>query len=1747
MARLRKPEGEKPMRRGLETRSLRAGLLALGAFLLAHEAGAAIVLTPNAAALYPTQAVTVTANLSGLPILASGTGTLSTTGLAGVSTIPAVITFTKLSRQTVAAATFQIVVAASAVAATGTMVVTDVTFGGGSAPFTLTIAEPQMRLSITQPTITLGASVVNVAVRVSVDPGFGLNAGGGVPVIFGVDTGSPPSGVTAGGTKTEFPPFTNTLNFPFSRTGSPAGGSYTVPLTATWTGTAGKVLTSTSNITLNIPDISVIGPAFPTSVCNGGLASTTNPYAIISNFGYAGTATTNPVSVPPGLTPVGFPKSYTLAAGQTLQQPFTFQALGAAVGNQIVTASLVDAAAGINKTYPVGIKVINPDVTATTTSPSISLQAGGASQAFTANTTGPPITCNAFNTVDYTVTGLPAAFTLPGTVSVTPAPGGPYPAANLPISAGAGVVPGSYPANVHFNVPKTGQSGDVPVTVNVAAGPDFTLGAAPNVITIKQGQTGNTVISLNPLNGFNGVANCTIPAIQSITPSPNAFTVGVGKPTSVAFTVAANAAPGTYTASVDGTAAGVPGTRSVKVSIVVPPPPDFTLTASAPILALTPGASGKITFTMTALNGWNLPTVLSVPPIPNVTAVPSAPGFPGTGGTIDVTFTASAAAPIGTIPVTVSASVPPAAGPPTTRTANIAIAIQPPPDFSLSVTPLALRLVQGGTGSVTVTLNALYGFAGTATVTAPVTSGVTFSSTSFPVGPGAPATIQVITTPTTPVGTSTITFTGTAPGVAGQRSGSFSLTVDPTPDFSLIVLPSAVTLAPLGSTQVTVTVQGTLSGSVDVTAPTTIPGISFIPLTFSIPVGGSKTFDVMAGAAAAGTATGVFIGIAGGGTLQHTASFTTTISGSPDFQVVLTPPTLVLPAGGAGSSSVSIVPINGLGGTFNLTIAPPSGITVTPLSAPNVAPNTLTVLSVSAAPGLFGVFDIPVSAMSTQLPLLTHSATLRVTVPAPDYSLTATPASLLLAPGGSALVTITANPINGFAGTVTVVPALPAGVDVDQKSFTLGPGESKVVTVSVLPGAAGGFVSLPFNGTSPGFAPRSVSVPISVQTSPDFTLAVTPLVINLPAGGKAPAQVTLIPLNGWSGGVDVTVTGSTGISVVPPSFPLQQRIPYSVEIRAADDAPAGAVTLLFTASGANGGAGVTVTRQVNVQVRVGASDFNVRVSPAAPAVVAGRAVDLTFVLEPIGGFAGTATLTPVSLPPGASLSPAQPVLSPNVPQAATLAVPRGLAPGTYTLVFRADEVPTANLRARRPLAISKTLTLPLGVQPASGGFTVTVSPTTALVSPDQPVAVRYELHSLSDVPLTITGDTYVLRDKGGAGIGSVEEPLSLVLPPRGTLIVSNTVFVTGEQFGKAGTPPIVLASRTFRAVPDETGFVPNATATVIATAANSLLATASATRISIVYPPSGTLVGRGNSLRAQGLVIGSGTGNLLVGWFFDGILVETATVPLQNGTPTSVSNAISLPTLISGNHEISLAVLAPNTLSSPSVQIYVEEGQQTLRLVSPTAGAVLAPAFGAPTFAWIPAPGIARYGVGLRRRAPGTPWRWSYTTDTRWSPPASLWNSIAEGDYEWGVRGFTNTGRAFLDSQSGGATAPPTSEGSLDMAEGWTVSSAQGRFSIGGSEAALIGLEGRATATDGNVRFTWKEIAGALYVHTIYEQAPDGLKRVRTEIVNKPGLLIPAAALPRGGPLVWRVSALDKDGRPLGAMAAAPVPAGGAR
>lgn len=935
-----------------------------------------------------------------------------------------------------------------------------------------------------------------------------------------------------------------------------------------------------------------------------------------------------------------------------------------------------------------------------------------------------------------------------------------------------------------------------------------------------------------------------------------------------------------------------------------------------------------------------------------------------------------------------------------------------------------------------------------------------------------------------------------------------------------------------------------------VTTVPAAPSYTILPAILGVSATVSFQFSVGAGVAPGGP---FIITVSDPATLTSKA-FALTVLAPPGFVLQVNPGSLSIPAGGSGVTQVSALPLNGFSGIVQVSAPTIPGISFSPanfslnLPAGGTQPVTQPV-TVAAAPGTApntytGVF----TATAVGIPI-SRTAGISVTVtPAPDFSLSAVPASLTLSPGGSAPVTVSAAATGGFSGPISVVTQLTGGLTADVPSFTLQPGQSRVVTLSAPAGAAAGTNNVTFSGTAPGITGiRTATVAVTVVLQPDFTLDVQPAAINLPAGGSAPATVRLVPINNWNSPVDVTATGSAGISVVPPSFNLVLGAPKPVEIRADVSTPPGAVTLTFQARGSSGSGGGTVTRTVNVQVSVAPfSDFNIRATPPQLRVNAGRKTDLTLVLEPLGVFAGSAAITVLDAPTGSAFSPPALVLTPNTPQTMTLSVPRSTPPGSYVVELRADEVVTPSSRARRPLAISKTVRVPLDVQPPVGGFTVTASPSAVQASPGQVVAISYLFRNLGSDPLRIVGDTFT-RSAGTTVFDSVGETVDLVLPPNGSLTYTNAVQSTGDMFAQAGQPPLVRADRAFRAAPDGTGFVDTASASVAITAVNPLLATASATRISVVFPIAGSLVARGENLRAQGLIFTTGSGHFLVGWYWDGILVETATVPVQNGTPAAVSNAVTLPTLVVGTHEITLAVLSPNPIASPPVQIYVDDVGSSLRTVSPAGGSAYVPALQPPTFSWVPVPGIATYKVGLGRRGRPEELRWYDSTGTQWSPPAALWNRLPEGDYEWTVRGYSGTGRALLDRMSGGASAPSTSEGILAVADGWTVSSAPVRFSLGGFESRLAPLKGEARAGREGVTFSWTPVENAVYFLYVSERTGAETRRLFVEMTTSPSLVVEARRISSGGPVVWKVIAVDSEGRPLAATLLLDAPARDAR
>ena len=123
-----------------------------------------------------------------------------------------------------------------------------------------------------------------------------------------------------------------------------------------------------------------------------------------------------------------------------------------------------------------------------------------------------------------------------------------------------------------------------------------------------------------------------------------------------------------------------------------------------------------------------------------------------------------------------------------------------------------------------------------------------------------------------------------------------------------------------------------------------------------------------------------------------------------------------------------------------------------------------------------------------------------------DFTLTASPASVSLVPGGAGQqISVSAVPANGFMGMVNVaIAGLPAGVTAQPATLSLTPGTAQTVTVTATASAVAGSAMVTFAGTS-GALSHSAAVAVAVSAPPppvaDFSLT------------ALPASVSLVPLD----------------------------------------------------------------------------------------------------------------------------------------------------------------------------------------------------------------------------------------------------------------------------------------------------------------------------------------------------------------------------------------------------------------------------------------------------------------------------------------------------------------------------------------------------------------------------------------------------------------------------------------------------------
>jgi hypothetical protein len=302
-----------------------------------------------------------------------------------------------------------------------------------------------------------------------------------------------------------------------------AGGTYPITITGT-----GGSLTQTVTVSLTVPvhtppTVSITAPA------NNATFATGSSIAITAQASATGATVSQVTFLNGGVT-----------LGTVTAAPYAFNWTNAPAGTYQLTAQATDSLGGSTTSTPVTVVVL-PPVSVTIAPSTVTLTANQPQQfaATVANSTNTGVTWSTPVAGTLTATGLytaPASITSQSTVTITAT-----------------------------SVADTTKSATA--TITLSPGPsDYSVAVTPASLSLAQGGSTNTQVSVSPLRGFTGSPSFTItglPANVTGSFSPASSSTG----STLTITAASTAAPGSYTATITGTSGTL--VHSVTLSLTV--------------------------------------------------------------------------------------------------------------------------------------------------------------------------------------------------------------------------------------------------------------------------------------------------------------------------------------------------------------------------------------------------------------------------------------------------------------------------------------------------------------------------------------------------------------------------------------------------------------------------------------------------------------------------------------------------------------------------------------------------------------------------------------------------------------------------------------------------------------------------------------------------------------------------------------------------------------------------------------------------------------------------------------------------------------------------------------------------------------------------------------------------------------------------------------------------------------------------
>jgi cellulose 1,4-beta-cellobiosidase len=289
-------------------------------------------------------------------------------------------------------------------------------------------------------------------------------------------------------------------------------------------------------------------------------------------------------------------------------------------------------------------------------------------------------------------------------------------------------------------------------------------------------------------------------------------------------------------------------------------------------------------------------------------------------------------------------------------------------DFQLTVSPSALTLNQGESGSATILIGKSGGFTGTVALTASgFPAGVT--ATFAPTSAGSESTLTVSASATAAPGSATITITGTSGSLSKTKTLDLTVNAANSPSFSLSASPSSITIdrGASGTSSITVQPSQGFSGNVSLSAENLPEGVTaeFSPQSAS----SSSTVTFRASSTApAASATVTITGSSNSPSITKSTTVTVTVNasgGAAEFSLAASPATVTVKRGASATANIQVTALGGFKENVALSASGPSGISVafSPTSTSSSSTASFSVASSTAV----GSYEITIQGTSGSL------------------------------------------------------------------------------------------------------------------------------------------------------------------------------------------------------------------------------------------------------------------------------------------------------------------------------------------------------------------------------------------------------------------------------------------------------------------------------------------------------------------------------------------------------------------------------------------------------------------------------------------------------------------------------------------------------------------------------------------------------------------------------------------------------------